>query len=394
MDDSSAADAWLHHEHGDLTPTEQARLLDLSNDAIIVRDVDNRIIYWNHGATEIYGWTREEAIGQDLHTLLRTEFELPLDQLIMRLHEHDRMEGEVVQVTRDGRRRTMWSRWALDRDAAGRPGAILTTYNDMTERKQLEADRERLFAAEQAARAEAEAAVQVREQFLSIASHELRTPLTALIGFVHLLPTAVENPDRASSLAVRITRQAQRLDTLIDQMLDVSRLQRGQFAIEPQPIDLTDLIQQAVEAFRALHGPDTRHPLELHQPDAAVLVLGDPERLEQVLQNLLSNAVKYSPQGGPVQVRVATTATDAIVEVVDQGLGIPEADQARLFEAFYRAQNVDRTSSGFGLGLHIVREIVQRHAGRIEIESLEGQGSTFRVVLPRRMGAQDARGTA
>jgi two-component system CheB/CheR fusion protein len=120
------------------TLAEQARLLDLSNDAIIVRDVDNRIVYWNRGASELYGWTREQAVGQDLHTLLQTEFEAPLPELIAVLQKHDRMEGEVVQVTRDGRRLTLLCRWALDRDAASLPGAILTTYNDISERKRAE----------------------------------------------------------------------------------------------------------------------------------------------------------------------------------------------------------------------------------------------------------------
>lgn len=119
---------------------EQAPLLDLSNDAIIVRDLDNRIVYWNGGATELYGWSREQAVGQDLHTLLRMEFEAPFAELVASLREHDRMEGEVVQETRDGRRITTLCRWALDRDAADRPGAILTSYNDITARKRIEAD--------------------------------------------------------------------------------------------------------------------------------------------------------------------------------------------------------------------------------------------------------------
>lgn len=129
---------------------EQARLLDLSNDAIIIRDVNNRIIYWNRGATELYGWSREEAIGQDLHELLQTEFETPFDQLFAALHQRDRLEGEVVQVTRDGRRLTLLCRWALDRNNEGDPGAILTTYNDITERKRIEQalrDNERDFRA-------------------------------------------------------------------------------------------------------------------------------------------------------------------------------------------------------------------------------------------------------
>jgi signal transduction histidine kinase len=114
-----------------------------------------------------------------------------------------------------------------------------------------------------------------------------------------------------------------------------------------------------------------------------VLVAGDRLRLEQVIQNVLANAVKYSPAGGTVHVRVLTTPTAAVLEVEDHGIGIPAAAQARLFEAFYRAGNVGGQISGFGLGLHIVQEIVQRHGGRIEVASVEGQGSTFRVVLPR-----------
>ncbi|HEY0607490.1 MAG TPA: chemotaxis protein CheB [Herpetosiphonaceae bacterium] len=362
---------------------ERARLLDLSNDAIIVRDVDDRIIYWNHGATDLYGWTRDEAVGQHLHTLLQTEFEAPLPQLVVLLQQHDRMEGEVVQVTREGRHITAACRWALDRDAQGRPGAILTTYNDITERKQAEAERERLLVAEHAARLEAEAALTTREQFLSIASHELRTPLTALIGNVYLLPTlAAQGPDQLASLSERITRQAHRLNALVDQLLDVSRLQQGQFVIEPQPTDLAALVAEVVDEFRITLPEGTTHTVAFQHPDAPILVAGDAPRLEQVLQNLLSNAVKYSPQGGPVHVRVQPTATEVILEVEDRGMGIPSADQARLFEPFYRASNGSRQASGFGVGLYIVHEIVQRHGGRIAVASTEGQGSTFRVTLP------------
>jgi signal transduction histidine kinase len=106
------------------------------------------------------------------------------------------------------------------------------------------------------------------------------------------------------------------------------------------------------------------------------------QRLEQVIQNLLSNAIKYSPKGGLMRVAVLRTATNAALEVTDQGIGIPSEAQAHLFEPFYRAANVGGQMSGFGLGLHIVREIVERHGGRVEVESIEDQGSTFRVVLP------------
>lgn len=126
-------------KQAEMVLAEQARLLDLSNDAIIVLNVDNQITYWNHGATEMYGWTREEALGQDVHQLLDAELEIPPEQLVPQMDQDDRMEREIVQITRDGRRVHTLCRWALDRNEQGRPGAILTTYYDITERKRAEA---------------------------------------------------------------------------------------------------------------------------------------------------------------------------------------------------------------------------------------------------------------
>ncbi|MBV9786902.1 MAG: PAS domain S-box protein, partial [Chloroflexi bacterium] len=252
---------------------------------------------------------------------------------------------------------------------------------DITENKQVEAERERLFQAAEQARQEAEAALQTRDQFLSIASHELRTPLTSLMGYAHLLHKAVtRGKGDLIRMADRIAYQAQRLNGLIDQMLDVSRLQRGQFAIERQPIDLAAVVAQVVEEFRSTLPADTLHPIEIQRPDQPVMIGGDANRLEQVIQNLLSNAVKYSPAGGAIRVQVLRTATTAELVIEDQGIGIPADARDHLFEPFYRASNVGEQVSGFGIGLHIVREIVQRHGGRIEVNSIEATGSIFRIV--------------
>lgn len=230
---------------------------------------------------------------------------------------------------------------------------------------------------------EARAALETRDQFLSIASHELRTPMTSLLGYTYMLPRAVMHgrgdPVKMTEL---ITRQVERLNMLIDQLLDVSRLQRGQFAIERAPVDVAVIVAQVVDDTRAAQPSDTRHRIEFSRPDEPVIVAGDAQRLEQVVVNLLSNAVKYSPAGGAVRVCVTCTAAQAVVEVEDQGIGIPHDTQARLFDAFYRSSNVGLQISGFGLGLYIVGEIVQRHDGRVEVASQEGVGSTFRVVLP------------
>jgi len=138
-----------------------------------------------------------------------------------------------------------------------------------------------------------------------------------------------------------------------------------------------------VEEFRlTLPAEGAQHTVVVERPEAPVLVFGDGARLDEVVQNLLSNAVKYSPEGGRVELRVAQQAAEVVVEIRDQGIGIPGDAQARLFEPFYRAGNVSPQSSGFGIGLYIVHEIVAHHEGRIEVQSMEGAGSRFRVVLP------------
>ncbi len=148
------------------------------------------------------------------------------------------------------------------------------------------------------------------------------------------------------------------------------------------PLDVAALVGRVVDEVRATLPTTSTHTLEVTAPNDLVMMDSDAERLEQVLHNLLSNAIKYNPQGGQVAVRVTCTATKTVVAVTDAGIGIPPDAQARLFEPFYRAPKVGTQTSGFGLGLHIVREIVARHGGRIEVDSTEGIGSTFRIVLP------------
>lgn len=279
--------------------------------------------------------------------------------------------------------RTVLVQYVPDRDARGAVRGFYALVTDITDRKQTEDALADAYAAEQVARAAAEAALQTRDHFLSIASHELRTPLAALTGYTHLLRTGLAHGKGGMErIADIIQRQAQRLTTLIDQLLDVSRLQQGQFALVCHPVDLVVLVAQVVEETRVTLPEATPHRIDIYTPDTPVMIAGDASRLEQVILNLLSNAVKYSTRGGPISIRVVPTATDVVVEVEDQGIGIPQDAHTRLFEQFYRARNGEAQASGLGLGLYIAGEIVHRHGGRIEVESTEGAGSTFRVVLP------------
>jgi signal transduction histidine kinase len=193
------------------------------------------------------------------------------------------------------------------------------------------------------------------------------------------------NTGMIAKIAGTIARQADRLDKLIGELLDVTRLQRGQFALNPEPLDFAELVARIVEETSLGLSESVSHPtISLLLHEESVPVRGDQFRLEAVVQNLVNNAIKYSPNGGTVLVRVGCQDGEASLEITDQGIGIPQEAQAHLFEPFFRAGNVGSRTSGFGMGLYIVHEIVVRHGGRIAVSSIEGQGSTFRVTLPLR----------
>lgn len=231
---------------------------------------------------------------------------------------------------------------------------------------------------------EAQAAIQIRNQFLSIAAHELKNPLTALVGQAQLLQRRLV---RAGNLVERdlrgiqvIVNQSQRLNSMIGMMLDISRIETGQLQITRSPLDLCTLARQVVEEVQpTLEG----HTVVCEAPDETLMIEGDNNRLYQVLQNLLSNAIKYSPDGGTITVRVTRDAAQGCVAVIDQGIGIPADVLMDVFQRFYRANNAEaRQIKGMGIGLYVVKEIVSLHGGTILVESQEGVGSSFTVVLP------------
>lgn len=230
--------------------------------------------------------------------------------------------------------------------------------------------------------AEANRSLALREDFLSVASHELRTPLTSLKSHLHLARRRLGR-DAPSSEIDQVLReadgQANRLRTLIDDLLDVSRIAGGHFTFEREPLALGALVERIVETARALE-PERRIGLTL--PEGDPVVVADERRLEQVLVNLLENAVKYSPRDRPVQVTLAVEDGAAAVSVRDEGFGIPPEDQAQIFDRFYRARDVNKNIAGLGLGLYIAHEIVRAHDGALTVQSTLGEGSTFMVSLP------------
>jgi signal transduction histidine kinase len=256
----------------------------------------------------------------------------------------------------------------------------------LQERERAELEREQLYAAEQRARAQAEAALHTRDEFLSIAAHELKTPLTTLMGNIDLIQRRArregglsERDSRSIGIAAQ---QARRLKQMIDSLLDLSRLELGQLSIDPQPLDLGQLARRVVNEVQ----PGLlQHSIACSIPDTPVMIDGDDVRLEQVIQNLLQNAVRYSPNGGKIEVFVAVDqcAAQASLHVRDHGIGIAADALAQLFERFYRVPDATvEHIHGVGIGLYVVKEIVTLHGGAVEVASERGVGSTFTVKFP------------
>jgi PAS domain S-box-containing protein len=258
---------------------------------------------------------------------------------------------------------------------------------DMTERRRVEAQRDAGAARERAVREhalrETQEAVRARDEFLSVAAHELRTPLTSLRLHLQLLLRQVGGvqPSLAKELEPRtqvLERQLSRLGSLVNTLLDVSRLAAGKLTLEPRELDLTQVVRQMADAF-AEEFSRAGSELKVHA-DGPLPGSWDPLRVEQVLVNLLSNAVKYGA-GRPVEVSLVGEGANVVLAVKDHGIGISEDGMARLFGKFERAVS-ERHYGGLGLGLYITRQIVEAMGGSITVRSAQGQGSTFILRLP------------
>jgi PAS domain S-box-containing protein len=341
--------------------------------AIFMLDPTGRVATWNVGAKRIKGYDASEIIGQHFSKFYpeeeahsgKCERELEIAAL------EGRFEDEGWRIRKDGTK--FWANVVIT--ALRKPNGELVGFTkvtrDLTERRRLHEEQIRL--------AKAEEAIRLRDEFLSLASHELKTPLTVLQMQLDTLRDRLDAADnKVSAKLRRATQSSERLASLVESLLDVSRIATGRFALERKELDLGDCIARLVETLRPV-AEKVGCALTL-RAEGTFIGAWDQLRIEQAVTNLLSNAIKYGA-GTPVHVELRREADEVVLEVRDHGPGIPESEVERIFGRFERAASV-RNYGGLGLGLYLIQEIVGAHGGTVNVRNAPGGGACFQVRLP------------
>jgi two-component system, LuxR family, sensor kinase FixL len=356
---------------------ERARLLDLTHDAIFVRNNDEVITFWNRGAEELYGWSKDEAVGKVTHELLKSVFPKPIKAIANELHRTGRWEGELIHTKRDGTRVAVASRWSLEHDASGRPVAIMETNNDITERTQ---------ARQALRRAQSEIAhinrVMTLGELAASITHEVNQPLTGIVtnGSACLRLLDQRPPD------LEEVRSA--VESMIDDGMRASEVVRRLRALSKKTdvhmveLDINDVINDVAQL---LQREILEHliTLQLELAPEPLRIAGDRVQLQQVIINLVMNGMEamssVTDRSRDLVIRSRKQEADQVmVEVEDSGVGIDPEDASRLFNAFFTTK-----PDGMGMGLSVSRTIIQIHGGRIWASpNATGAGTTFYVTLP------------
>ncbi len=342
-------------------------IIENSGDGVMILTPDRLIQTWNKALSHLTGITAEEAIGRPCYTLLnlRTSQGLSVCHTtcpITHPPTDGRLSAEGIHQRADGLAITLADNYSPQINKEGRVTQIIANVRDMTRLREAEG---------------------LKQTLLSVISHELKTPVSIIKGYAGTLARQDANWDKATladGLAV-IEEEADHLDRLITNLLEASRLQAGGLKLRLSYVDLADLATLAVDNLQAT---TQSHTLTVSFPEDFPLVLGDYERLREVLTNLIGNAIKYSPDGGQIKVigELGKNET-ARLTVSDQGIGIPTADHERIFERFYRVDNgLARQTPGTGLGLFLVKAVIEAHGGRVSVKSAPGKGSLFLIELP------------
>jgi PAS domain S-box-containing protein len=323
-------------------------------DGIVAVDRDGKVVLWNAAAETITGVPAGEALGRTPTQVLQRTLESESD--------NGTVGPRLVSVTRGGEEVWLSLSEAVMRDPLGAVAGRIFAFRDISADRMIE---------------------QVKSDFVAAVSHELRTPLTSIYGFAETLlrQDVLFGEEERRTFVGYIASESARLTGIVDQLLNVARLDAGDLQVEPQPIDVGSIVSEFVATVDESVVNGRR--LEIDLPAEPLAAEADRDKLRQVFSILVDNALKYSPQGGRIVVGVRRGVGTVEVRVVDEGIGIPAGEQERIFRKFYRAESTSRDGvAGTGLGLFIAKELVTAMGGRIWVESAEGEGSKFAFELP------------
>lgn len=347
-------------------------LVENAADLIITTDLDDCILTWNRGAEVLFGYRKDEVIGKHLSILLPPERFHELEEMRAKVQISGALRDiEIRSKRKDGVMIYLSLSVSPIRDVEGKIVGFLRLAKDITEKKRYERRLKDLD--------------KMKSDFVSNVSHELRTPLTSIKGSVdNMLDglTGLLNEKQIRYLA-RIKSNTDRLSRLINDLLDLSRIEAGRIEVRPATLLLTALAEEVAEHLKPL-AAEKLIRIEVPSPDPEVTVWADRDKVTQVLMNLIGNAVKFTPQDGKVTVAIEKNGSDYIqISIADTGPGILPEEANKIFSKFYQVDNIDKQKpKGSGLGLAISKALVEMHGGKIWVESEVGRGSTFHFTLP------------
>jgi PAS domain S-box-containing protein len=378
--------------------TRFRELLEAAPDAIFQVDENGRILLLNRAAESMFQYRRDELVGQAIEVLIPDNLRGAHEQHRRRYGERPATRAMGIGLTLLARRKDGASfpvEISLSPSQSGEGFRVTAVVRDVSERRRAEeefrAAQERLVRELTAANRElelrnreVERGDRLKSEFLASMSHELRTPLHTIIGFAELLAEGLEGGlnSKQQRFVEHIRRDSAHLLELINDILDLSKIEAGRLELHPESIALDSVVEESLSSVKAL--ARAKHIAVETVVDAAASIQADPLRIKQILVNLLSNAVKFTPEGGRVRVEAHRNDGDwAVIAVSDTGIGIPPEEHEAIFEKFHQVGTTTRgVREGTGLGLAITRRLVEQHGGRIELESAPGKGSRFTVRFP------------
>ena len=347
------------------------------------KTLDGVITSWNSGAERMFGWPAQLAIGKHITLIIPEDRRAEEDEVLARLRCGERIDHfETVRLARDGRLIDVSLTVSPIRDRSGQVVGASKIARDVSERRRLDQYRNVLLKQEHEARTAAEALIRAKDQFLATISHELRTPLNAIFGWSRLLENSELDETARKRAITAIVNGASAQARLVDDLLDLSRAVTGRLRLDVDSLSLREVVEAALDTVRpAAHAKQIELSATL---DEVGPLQGARDRLQQVVWNLVANAVKFTPRGGRIDVALHRVGDYAEVTVRDDGEGISPALLPHVFQEFWQEDSsVTRAHQGLGLGLTLVKHLVELHGGYVRAESTgKGEGATFTVALP------------